>query len=62
MLQGRKVTLFPDLMACDKWKEIANGVSGVTVSDVLERRASEADRAKGLDLADYLLRENRQTA
>ena len=62
VLQGRKVTLFPDLMACDKWKEIANGVSGVTVSDVLERRASEADRAKGLDLADYLLRENRQTA
>jgi len=61
-LQGRRVTLFPDLMAYDKWKEIAGRVSGVTVSDMLERRATEADRTAGLDLADYLLRENRQTA
>lgn len=30
----------------------------VAVSDILERRTSGADRAKGLDLADYLLREN----
>ena len=59
-LQGRRVKLYPDLMAYDRWKEIAGGVSGVTVSDILERRASEADRTKGLDLADYLLRENRQ--
>jgi len=56
-LQGHRVTLFPDLMAYDKWKEIAGRVSGVTVSDILERRATEADRAAGLDLADYLLRE-----
>ena len=58
-LQGRRVKLYPDLMAYDKWKEIAGGVSGVSVSDILERRASEADRAGGLDLADYLLKENR---
>ncbi len=58
-LQGRRVKLYPDLMAYDKWKEIAGRVSGVSVSDVLECRASEADRAKGFDLADYLLRENR---
>ncbi len=58
VLRGRKVTLFPDLMAHDKWREFAKGVSAVTVSDILERRASEEDRAKGLDLADYLLREN----
>ena len=57
-LQGRRVKLYPDLGAFDKWKEIAGGVSGVTVSDILERRTSGADRAKGLDLADYLLREN----
>ena len=58
-LQGRRVKLYPDLGAFDKWKEIACGVSGVAVSDILERRASKEDRAGGLDLADYLLRENR---
>ena len=58
VLQGRKVKLYPDLMAYDKWKEIAEGVSGLTVSDILECRASEADRAGGLDIADYLLIEN----
>ncbi len=56
-LKGRKVVLFPDLMAFEKWREIVNGMPGVTVSDILERRATEADRAAGLDLADYLLRE-----
>ena len=60
-LQGRRVKLYPDLGAFDKWKEIAGGVSGVSVSDILERRASDADRAGGFDLADFLLRENRQT-
>jgi len=57
-VRGRRVILFPDLMAFDKWREIVKGMPGVTVSDILERRASEADRAAGLDLADYLLREN----
>ena len=58
-LQGRTVKLFPDLGAFDKWQSIADGIAGVTVSNVLERRATEAERAAGLDLADYLLRENR---
>jgi hypothetical protein len=61
-VQGRRVTLFPDLMAFDKWADIVKGMPGVTVSDILERRANEADRAAGLDLADYLLRENMATA
>nr|WP_150081108.1 DUF6371 domain-containing protein [Chlorobium phaeobacteroides] len=56
VLGGRNVTLFPDLGAFEKWEEIARGMPGVKVSDILERRASEADRAGGLDLADYLLR------
>jgi len=34
-------------------------VAGVSVSDVLERRATDADKAAGLDLADFLLREKR---
>ena len=59
---GRKVKLYPDLMAFDDWRKVAAGLPGVTVSDILERRASEADRAAGLDLADYLLRENGRTA
>ncbi|MEI6848179.1 MAG: DUF6371 domain-containing protein [Chlorobiaceae bacterium] len=59
VVQGRTVTLFPDLGAFEKWQSIAAGLPGVTVStDILERRATEADRAAGLDLADYLLREN----
>ena len=59
---GRKVKLYPDLMAFGDWRKVAAGLPGVTVSDILERRATEADRAAGLDLADYLLRENKQTA
>lgn len=57
-LQGRRVVLFPDLMAFGKWGEIVKGIPDVTVSDILERRASDADKAAGLDLADFLLREN----
>lgn len=57
-VQGRRVTLFPDLGGYEKWREIVKGMPDVTLSDILERRASEADRAAGLDLADFLLREN----
>ncbi len=57
-VQSRKVSLFPDLGAFEKWQAVATGMPGVTVSNILERRASDADRAAGLDLADYLLREN----
>ncbi|AOS84316.1 hypothetical protein BIU88_09355 [Chlorobaculum limnaeum] len=56
-LQGRRVVLFPDLNAFDDWTEKAKGWPGVEVSDVLESRASAEDRAAGLDVADYLLRE-----
>jgi len=58
-LQGRRVTLFPDLGAFEKWKSIAAKMPNITLSHTLERRATEADRAAGLDLADYLLRENK---
>ncbi|NTV66844.1 MAG: hypothetical protein HGB06_04035 [Chlorobaculum sp.] len=57
-LQGRRVVLFPDLGAYDDWTAKAKGWPGVEVSDVLERRASAEDRAAGLDVADFLLREN----
>jgi hypothetical protein len=56
-LQGRRIVLFPDLGAAESWREKVGGLPGVTVSDVLEQRASAEDRAAGLDVADYLLRE-----
>jgi hypothetical protein len=62
VLQGRKVVLFPDLNAYDKWsnkaKELEKELFGTSfkVSDLLERKATNEEKAKGLDLADYLLR------
>ena len=60
-LRGREVVLFPDLGAFDKWKEKAKSLPGVRLSDVIERRASAEDRAAGLDVADYLLREHQRS-
>ena len=57
-LKGRTVTLFPDINAFDKWSSKAKELSHIAsfnVSDLLERKATEADRTKGFDLADYLL-------
>ncbi|TNJ37407.1 DUF6371 domain-containing protein [Prosthecochloris vibrioformis] len=61
-LQGRRIVLFPDLGAFDKWSEKSAKWPGVEVSPMLERRASAEDRAAGLDVADYLLREHFSTA
>lgn len=58
VLQGRQVTLFPDLGGYEKWKEKAlelQGVASITVSDLLERIANERQREEGLDIADFLL-------
>lgn len=61
VLRGRNVTLFPDLNAYDKWKVKADELSNIAtfyISDLLERKASNSDKLKGLDIADYLLRIN----
>ncbi|CCH55577.1 hypothetical protein BN8_04844 [Fibrisoma limi BUZ 3] len=60
-LSGRPVTLFPDLNGFEKWSQKAEELRPVigkrlAVSDVLEKRATEYDRKKGYDLADYLIR------
>lgn len=58
-LQGRTVTLFPDGNGFEKWKAKAKELSHIatfTVSDLLERKATEGERKQGLDLADYLIR------
>lgn len=52
-LRGRKVILYPDLNAFDKWKEKAQEMN-FEVSDLLESRATEDERRQGLDIADYL--------
>ena len=61
MLKGRIVTLFPDLNGFDKWSSKAKELSHLaifTVSDLLERKATEAEKEQGFDLADYLIKFN----
>lgn len=56
-LQGRCVTLFPDIGAYNRWKEAAKGFHSfcdISISDILERKAGEQAIKKGYDLADYL--------
>lgn len=63
-LQGRDVVLFPDLSqdgkAFNLWNSKLNELNTIkgarfTISDLLEREASEAERADGCDIADYLI-------
>jgi len=59
VLKGRSVTLFPDLNGFDKWSSKAKELSHLanfTVSDLLERKATEAEKKQGFDLADYLIK------
>jgi hypothetical protein len=61
VLKGRTVTLFPDLNGFEKWSSKAKELSHLaifTVSDLLERKASETERKQGLDFADYLIKFN----
>ena len=58
-LASRTVVLYPDLNAFEKWSLKAKEFSHIalfTVSDLLERKATEAEKKEGLDLADYLIR------
>lgn len=61
ILKGRNVTLFPDLNGFDKWSSRAKELSHLanfSVSDLLERKATEAEKKQGFDLADYLINFN----
>ena len=66
VLRGRQVVLYPDLStpkagkatAFEKWSEKANEFSNIakfTVNNLLEKKAGEAQRIEGSDLADYLI-------
>jgi len=59
ILKGRTITLFPDLNGFDKWSSKAKELSHLAnfiVSDLLERKATEAEKQQGFDLADYLIK------
>ena len=58
-LKGHAAAIFPDLNGFDKWCEKAKSLSSdinFSVSNLLERKATENERLQGLDLADYLIR------
>lgn len=52
---NRSVTLFPDLGAYDEWALKAKEF-GLSISNHIENIATNEDRSKGLDLADFLLK------
>lgn len=59
VLEGRKVFLFPDLNAFDIWSikanKFRNEMPGITfkVSDLLQKHATEVEKEKGFDIADF---------
>jgi hypothetical protein len=58
-LIGRNVVLFPDAGKYKEWSEKAKALSSictVSVSSLIEKEASEAERKVGFDLGDYLVR------
>ena len=60
ILRGRTVILYPDLNAYDKWNEIAARIRisievDISVSTMLEDIATPEAKAQGLDLADFLI-------
>ena len=59
MLKNRAVILCPDLGAKEVWKEKAQLLSSVcskvVFSEKLEQCATDEQRGKGLDIADFLL-------
>lgn len=60
--RGRKIVLYPDAGAFEQWEVIAEQARrqrglNIKVSDLIETGATDAERAAGFDLADYLIRE-----
>ncbi len=58
VLRGRKIVLFPDLGAEEKWTKKADRIFGIRrykVSTLLQNNATAMEQEQGLDLGDYLL-------
>lgn len=64
ILCGREVTLFPDLKATEDWKIKAESLAmdgiNISVYEGLEEQATTEEREKGLDIADFILKEKMQ--
>jgi len=59
VLEGRKIILYPDLKALDKWSSKAKELSHIakfTVSNLLERKSTDAEKEEGYDIVDYLVK------
>ena len=60
VLQGRTVVMFPDVDGFEYWSNKAKEVEAigckVVVSDLLEKNATDEDRANKIDIADWLIR------
>lgn len=66
VLQGRTVKLFPDAKKYGKWNDTAHIIAGliscnISVSDLIEKKATDQERAEGWDLADYLINRCNET-
>lgn len=61
--RDRSVILYPDADGYQKWQEIAADASRrgcrVRVSGLIERQATEEEKANQVDIADYLIRERK---
>lgn len=59
VLRGRTIVLFPDLGGMGKWQKKAHLLEGIckriTISNVIENIATNEQREKGLDIADFFL-------
>ena len=62
--RDRTIILYPDADGFEKWQIIASearkGGSTVNVSDLIEKRATDAEKGEQVDLADYLIGLQRQ--
>lgn len=62
VLRDRRVMLCPDLGAEEVWRSklpiLSSVCHSVTISDLLENEATEEQRQKGFDIADFLLMED----
>jgi hypothetical protein len=63
VLSGHTKTLFPDLNVYDKWNGFAKSLEAVykiKVSNLLETKTTAEQKTNGLDLADYLIKRDKE--
>jgi len=62
VLKGRKILAFPDVDGYQEWKEKLSQINGleISVSDTLEKSATDEDRINHVDIADLLIRQHRK--